>query len=262
MATNRDVKAALLKKLGVTPQRLSQRVKQVKRLYGPMSTEDGTYVLAHQEGIDLIKHLDRDTVDRVRGLLPAPAVATGAAKPTPARTKRARATASSNAVRIAPSLELVDAGLTKAVNDDAVRMASIYPKLYIFENSIRNVIVRVLQAKHGNAWWSKSAPTGVQSKVASRKAKEATTPWHGKRGTHEIFYADFGDLRDIITKNWKDFEPIFLKQTWITQRLDELEPPRNIVAHNNPLSKNEENRVDLYFNDWVALLNDRKGAVP
>jgi hypothetical protein len=41
-----------------------------------------------------------------------------------------------------------------------------------------------------------------------------------------------------------------------------LEPPRNIVAHNNPLSKHEENRVDLYFNDWIALLNDRKEVVP
>ncbi len=259
MATNREVKAALLRILGVTPQRLSQRVAQVKRLYGPMSTEDGTYVLAHQEGIDLTKYLDRDTVDRVRGLLPAPAVAAAAA-PATARTRRA--TARSDAVRIAPSLELVDAGLPKKVNDEALRMATVYPKLYIFENSIRNVIVRVLQAKHGKAWWAKSAPTGVQGKVKTRKAKEAQTPWHGKRGTHEIYYADFGDLRDIITKNWKEFEPIFLKQAWITQRLDELEPPRNIVAHNNPLSKNEENRIDLYFNDWIALLNDRKGAVP
>ena len=69
-------------------------------------------------------------------------------------------------------------------------------------------------------------------------------------------------MRDIITKSWGDFEPIFLKQPWITQRLEELKPPRNIVAHNNPLSKQEENRVDLYFNDWIALLNDRRDVVP
>jgi len=42
MPTNRELRTVLLKKLGVTPQRLSQRVAQVKRLYGPMSTEDGT----------------------------------------------------------------------------------------------------------------------------------------------------------------------------------------------------------------------------
>jgi hypothetical protein len=259
VATNRQLKADLLQKLRVTPQRLSQRVAQVKRLYGPMSTEDGTYVLAHQEGLDLTKYLDQTTVDRVRGLLPISAGATTLSQPS---AKRAKAVATSRPVRIAPSLELVDAMLPASVAEDANRMASVYPKLYIFENSIRNVIVRILQAKHGKDWWKERVPTGVQKTVADRRAKEAKTPWHGKRGTHEIYYADFGDLRDIITKNWADFEPLLLKQPWITQRLDELEPPRNIVAHNNPLSSQEENRVDLYFNDWIALLNDRRDVVP
>lgn len=258
MPTNRELRAALLKKLGVTPQRLSQRVAQVKRLYGPMSTEDGTYVLAHQQGIDLTRHLDQGVVDRVRNLLPAGVVPT-----TVGQLRQSRpVAAATRPLRIAPSLELVNAMLPASVAEDASRMATVYPKLYIFENSIRNVIVRVLRAKHGSNWWTSCAPTGVQKTVADRKAHEAKTPWHGKRGTHEIYYANFGDLRDIITKNWVDFEPIFLKQTWITQRLEELEPPRNIVAHSNPLSKQEENRVDLYFNDWIALLNDRKALVP
>jgi hypothetical protein len=256
--TNRELRRLLLKKLAVSPQRLSQRVAQVKRLYGPMSTEDGTYVLAHQEGIDLTRHLDQSTVDRVRHMLP-----TGAVPTTGGQHRKSRPTsASTRPVRIAPSLELVNAMLPASVVADASRMANVYPKLYIFENSIRNVIVRVLRAKYGTNWWSNRAPTSVQKSVAERKAKEAKTPWHGKRGTHEIYYANFGDLRDIITKNWVNFEPIFLKQPWITQRLEELEPPRNIVAHSNPLSKQEENRVDLYFNDWIALLNDRKAMVP
>jgi len=256
--TNRELRAALLKKLGVTPQRLSQRVAQVKRLYGPMSTEDGTYVLAHQEGLDLTRYLDQATVDRVRHMLP-----TSALPPTTGQPRNSRPTAAATRpVRIAPSLELVNAMLPPSVAEDANRMATVYPKLYIFENSIRNVIVRVLRAKHGNNWWASRAPTNVQKTVADRKAHEQKMPWHGKRGTQEIYYANFGDLRDIITKNWVDFEPIFLKQPWITQRLEELEPPRNIVAHSNPLSKQEENRVDLYFNDWIALLNDRKALVP
>ncbi|MGH3691313.1 MAG: Swt1 family HEPN domain-containing protein [Microbacterium sp.] len=259
MATNRELKTALLEKLGVTPQRLSQRVAQVKRLYGPMSTEDGTYVLAHQEGVDLTRYVDQATVDRVRGLLPGKA---GTTTPAANPAKRTRAATSSSAVRIAPSLELVDAMLPRALLESANRMANVYPKLYVFENSIRNVIVRVLSAKHGSDWWAATAPTGVQKRVATRKDQEAKKPWHGKRGTGEIYYSDFGDLRDLITSNWSEFEPIFLKQAWITQRLDELEPPRNIVAHNNPLSKNEENRVDLYFNDWIALLNDRREFVP
>lgn len=71
MATDRRLRTDLLKKLGgVTPQRLSQLVADVKRQYGPMSTEDGAYVLAHLRGLDLTKYLDRERVDRIRGMVP------------------------------------------------------------------------------------------------------------------------------------------------------------------------------------------------
>lgn len=229
----------------------------MKRLYGPMSTEEGTYVLAHQEGLDLTKFLDRETVDRVRGMLPKDST------PTPPQGPRARApkTARMKAVRIAPTLELVDAMLPSAVATDASRMATVYPKLYILENSLRNVINRVMTSAHGTDWWKK-APSGVIKKVADRKTKESKKPWHGKRGSHEIYYSDFGDLKDIITKNWSDFQGIFPKQDWITTKLEELEPPRNVVAHHNPLAAQDEKRIDLYFNDWIALLNARRDHIP
>lgn len=258
MATNRELKADLLKKLGVTPQRLSQRVVQVKRLYGPMTTEEGTYVLAHQEGLDLTEYLSQEMVDRIRGMLPTAGGQTTLSA-APRQRKKAPQT---KPVRIAPSLELVDAMLPASVAKDAGRMATLYPRFYVFENSLRNVISRILQAAHGKDWWNTSAPTEVKSKVADRKAKEDRTPWHGKRGTHEIYYADFGDLKKLITKNWKEFSGLFPKQEWITHRLDELEPPRNILAHNNPVSKQDEKRIELYSDDWIALLNGRRDVVP
>jgi hypothetical protein len=260
MATNRELRADLLKKLDVSKQQLSRLVARIKRLYGPMSTEEGTYVLAHLEGMDLTKYLEQVTVDRIRGMLPK----TGA--PTPNRASTRPKVTDKRTVRVGPNLRLVDdmavdAMLPAPVAEDARRMASIYPKLYLFENSLRNVIIRVLSAKYGKDWWAK-VPRPVRDTVTDRKATEARKPWHGKRGTHEIYYSDFGDLRDIITKNWVDFQDIFLTQTWITQRLDELEPPRNILAHNNPMSKQEEKRIDVYFNDWIALLNYRREVIP
>jgi hypothetical protein len=258
VATNRRLRNDLLKRLGVTPQRLSQRVAQVKRLYGPMTTEEGTYLLAHQEGIDLTRYLDREMVDRIRSMLPKDGGTATLAKAVKAHRKAVRV----RPVRIAPSLELVDAMLPAGVAQDANRMALIYPKLYVLENSLRKVISRMLESVHGKGWWKKCAPADVQKRVSDRQAKEGKTPWHGKRGTHEIYYSDLGDLRKLIASNWDQFTALFPSQQWITQRLDELEPPRNIVAHNNPLSKQDENRIDLYFNDWVALLNDRRHLIP
>lgn len=258
MATNRQLRNDLLKKLGVTPQRLSQRVAQVKRLYGPMTTEEGTYVLAHQEGIDLPKYLDQATVDRVRSMVPKDV---GSASP-PTIQKRRGKTLATKPIRIAPSLEVVDAMLPASVAEDASRMASIYPQMYVLENSIRTVIARVLRAKYGNDWWSKRAPKEVQGKVKDRRDKESKTPWHGKRGSHDIFYSDFSDLRKLIVGSWGDFKPIFPTQQWITQKLEELEPPRNILAHHNPVSKQDIKRIELYSDDWIALLNDRRGVIP
>jgi len=230
----------------------------VKRLYGPMSTEEGTYVLAHQEGLDLTKYLTREMVDRIRGMLPKDAGQT-----TPSAALRARRKApATKPVKIAPSLELVDAMLPAAVATDTRRMATIYPKFYVFENSLRNVISRVLRASNGKDWWRTCAPTDVKNKVAKRKAQESEMPWHGKRGTHEIYYSDFGDLKKLITKNWAEFSGLFPKQEWITHRLEELEPPRNVLAHHNPVSKQDEKRIELYSDDWIALLNDRRSVVP
>jgi hypothetical protein len=258
VATDRRLRAALLSQLGVSQQRLSQLVAQVKRLYGPMTTEEGTYVLAHQRGLDLTKYLDTATVDRIRSMLPKDGAPITAAQASGRRIRQP----TTKPVRIAPSLEVVDAGLPAAVANDAAIMAGVYPKMYVFENSLRNVIVRVLAAKHGKTWWAKCAPTDVQKRVKDRKDAEAKKPWHGKRGSHEIYYSDFGDLQNLITKNWDEFKSIFPTQQWITQKLDELEPPRNVIAHNNPLSAKEQSRIDLYSDDWIALLTDKRGLVP
>lgn len=258
MATNSKLRADLLAKLGVTPQRLSQRIAQVKRLYGPMTTEEGAYVLAHQEGLDLTKYLDTATVDRIRSMLPKDG---GQTTPTPAPKARARV-AATKAIRIAPKLEVVDAMLPASVARDAAEMASVYPKLYVLENSLRNVINRVLTANHGKGWWASRAPADVRKRVGDRKDAEGKKPWHGKRASHEIYYSDLGDLRKLIERNWDDFAGIFPSRQWITQKLEELEPPRNVIAHNNPLSAKEQTRIELYSDDWIALLNDRRGAIP
>ena len=257
MATNRELRSDLLKKLGVTPQRLSQRVAQIKRLYGPMTTEEGTYVLGHQRGLDLTRYLDQPMVDRIRGMLPSGGVA-----PVANPTKSGARQATTRPIRIAPKLEVVDAMLPASVGVDASRMADVYPKVYVFENSMRHVILRILRGLHGKNWWDVCAPNDVKKRVQDRKNEEARKPWHGKRGSHEIFYSDFGDLRRIIIANWAAFTAIFPSQQWITQKLEDLEPPRNVIAHNNPVSERDAKRIEVYSDDWIALINDRRGVIP
>jgi hypothetical protein len=258
MAIKRDLRTVLLQGLGVTPQRLSQRVKKMKKDHGPMSTEDATYVIAHQEGIDLTKYLGPDTVNRIRILIPkgSESTASGSMRKKSNNAKRC------TVVRMEANIPQVDALLSTTLAEDAKRMAVVYPKYYVLENSIRVVIKRILEKTHGENWWKLSVANPVQVTVSGRIQKEAEQPWHGKRGQHEIYYSDFGDLKKIISKNWDDFKAIFPSQSWISQKLDELEHPRNVMAHHNPLSSADLKRIDLYFSDWIALLKSKRNLIP
>lgn len=255
MAADPKLRAELLKKLGgVTPQRLYQLVGELKREHGPMSTEDAMYVLAHMKAIDLTKHIDdREAVDRIRGMVPRGSRPQGLA-PAPKKAPTSTGLRPSKLIRVGATGLAVDLKLSAAVADEAARMAELYPKMYLLENSIRSVINRVLTAKHGRAWWATQAPSAVRRLVQGRKDKEDKVPWHGKRGAHEIYYSDFSDLRNIIEKNWVDFDPIIHKQQWISQWLEELEPARNTLAHHNPVTENEQKRLEVFFTDWTALI--------
>lgn len=54
-------------RLDITPQALSQRI-QKKRGAVPMTTEEATYLIAHEEGIRIDKYVDPSTLDKIRQL--------------------------------------------------------------------------------------------------------------------------------------------------------------------------------------------------
>jgi hypothetical protein len=255
MATNRKLRAELLSRLGCSPQALSKRAKVIKKNHGPMSTEDAVYLIAHKKGIDLSKYLEKSIVDGVRNLVPQE----GQGRETQLRTRNAGER--TILIKIDTNIPAVDAMLSTSLADDMKKMAQLYPLQYLLENSLRVVIKRVLEKKHGPGWWEGKVNKRTKDDVTDRKLKEAKQPWHGKRGQHEIYYSDFTDLKKIIFKNWDDFKDIFPSQPWIFQKLDELEHPRNVIAHNNPLGKDDTKRIELYFSDWMNLLKQKRDLI-
>ena len=269
MPVDRRLRVDLANKVGISESRLYAHAAKMNADHGPMGTDDAMYVLAQLNGLNLTKYIDdrdivdrvRVIVDRVRAALPRDAVARRPARP-PAPTTTARSRTPVNRTITCQDLLDFPLLLPKSVEDDAERMSNLYLRMYLLENSIRNVIVRVLAAKYGKGWWALCAPTDVRNKVQDRKAREAKVPWHGQRGSQEIYYSDFGDLRKIIESKWDDFKPILPSRPWITQKLEELEPARNILAHHNPVPANEQKRLELYYDDWAAMIKDRGGAIP
>jgi len=263
MATNRDLRSALLKKLGVSPQALSLRVQR-KKSQTPMSTEDATYLIAHDVGIKIDRYLTTEQVDKVRSLhgsTRSPAESVVASKRAHRTVKDVRP------IQFPGNFNISNSLLPAAKLAEAREMATVYAMLYVLENSMRELIKQVMFAKYVNEWWDTELTTGklkaVHSVASSRMKSETVRRWHQTRGAHPIDYVDLGNLSDIILGKQDHFFPDVLgaDREWFIQFMRELEPSRNVVCHMNPLSKHNIQDVKLRLQKWDALLMNARAHI-
>jgi hypothetical protein len=132
-----------------------------------------------------------------------------------------------------------------------MRALPAYLAFFCIENSVRELVSDRLREAYGVEWWDDHAPAAIQTKVTTRREKEGQNRWHVRRGEHEIYYTDFGDLKSLIQNNWGLFDELFPDQNWLIARFDELEASRNIIAHSNLLDERELTRLQLYLHDWT-----------
>jgi hypothetical protein len=246
---NKEIMKALRENIGKTPQRVYQMIKEKKKEYNyTITTEMAAYLLAADYGIDVSKILPEEELVKLRTLRETKIVV---------KERKEKKLPQEIIIDITKEFQVVDPFLPKKMIEEAKEMARVYPIVYLFENSVRNLIKIVLEKKYGLNWWDYKVPLAVRQEVEKRLIKEKRNKWHGKRGAHKIFYTDIGDLNSIITTNWRDFENLFPSQTWIKSRIDEIELSRNVIAHNNPLSDRDIKRLKIYFQDWI---NQIKGC--
>ncbi|HUW96312.1 MAG TPA: hypothetical protein VMW58_11045 [Anaerolineae bacterium] len=245
MPTDPNVRRELLDQLDITRQGLSYRAKKIKEAYGPMTTEEAVYVIAHLEGIDLSKHLSIATLDRVRALVPR-GIQYPHSKPSEGDARKPKPRVS----RRRKPYPLVTASRAKIAEDLGSR---VYPLLFIVENSIRQLISLRL-SKKGSDWWDNFVPTKVKSSVERTMKKEARYPYRDKRGNHPLSFANFSDLKDIILSNRDEFQDAIIDFDWFAVRMDEIYMVRNNIAHCVPLSADDIARVGLFVRDWARLL--------
>ena len=87
-------------------------------------------------------------------------------------------------------------------------------------------------------------------KAEGRRKTALADSWLEGAKDENLEYVDFGDLFQIIIANWDSFKEIIPSQSWLNQRMIELEKARNFVAHNRMLLPNEFQRLYMYISDW------------
>lgn len=254
---------AIAEKLGIKTSRIYVLANKLAT-QAQTKAEDGIYLLAAQNGINLTKFLPSEKVAQTRELIfrinysaQAPQIHTN--KP------RKKQVIKNITVNVCKNVSLKNSILSDKVLKEAKDMSEkVYPLLYLFENSAREMIVRVMRHAYGNNWWDidTKVSTDIRNTVKDRIAKEDKNPWHGRRGAHPIYYTDLEHLGQIVKNNWPLFKQILPTQEWFLQRVKEISHSRNPVAHMNPLLKEDVDRIKVYTRDWEKLINQKKNAIP
>lgn len=156
--------------------------------------------------------------------------------------------------------EYIDPNLAESLYSNVPNEA--YGILFVLENSIRNFISRILFAKFGNDWWIHiqkiKSLSEMIGKIDARKSTESDNWYHAKRGAHEIYYADYAELLKIVRACDSVFSVYFKKGAAknLIGKLEELTPTRNVVAHNNPITKTDFDRLKIHAHDWFAYMQN------
>ena len=265
MYGTKELKEHLQQKLNISSRHLRRLIAN-RAAELPSTNQQALFVLAHENSLKLSNYLTAEQIGEVRGLLQGPKTAS----PTPpAKSNGSRASKKSSPRPVAVTIADVNVGeipaLKRSHADEAKVMAErVYPTLYLFENSVRDLIERVLRAQYGENWWSTAVPSNVRDTADQFKRDEEKDTWHGKRGRRDIDYLLLTQLWKIIKHKWKDFAPLFPQgQPWVQSLIEnDMNVSRRVFAHMNPLEENDIKDLESSFRKWVKHLKAVEDKLP
>lgn len=155
---------------------------------------------------------------------------------------------------VARDFRLISFNRLAVDNSGKVIGRQTYWKLYFIENTFRVVIHTVLSVQISNDWWTKAVDNEIQKKAIRFQNNYLKKTWHGKPGSHGIYYIDLGDINEILRANSHLFTPIIPNLDKWMIGIEELRLPRNVVAHMNFPSKTDVKRIDVFYDDCVELI--------
>jgi Swt1-like HEPN len=264
MYGTKELREHLQQKLEIGPRQL-RRLIAGKAAELPSTNEQALFVLAHENGMKLSNYLTPEQIGEVRGLVQgrpvvaAPSRTNGGARATRKSSPRLVSVVIANVkVGEIPGLKASHAQEAKAMGE------RVYPTMYLFENSVRDVIERVLKAKYGTDWWQVAVPGKVREQATQFAEDEKRDTWHSKRGRREIDYLQLPQLWKIIKHKWNDFEPLFPQgQAWVQSMIEnDMNVSRRVIAHMNPLEADDIASLEASFRKWVKHLKAVADKLP
>lgn len=138
---------------------------------------------------------------------------------------------------------------------EAAQMAPHYETFYSLEKSIRRLLGDTLTAAEGSGWWqSTRVPTVVKSNAETlhKKEKDSGT---SLRSDDLLDFCTFGELGEVIKKNWDVFGGMFSSVGAVEKVMARLNSLRGPIAHCSLLREDEVLRLRLTVRDWFRLMD-------
>lgn len=131
---------------------------------------------------------------------------------------------------------------------------SIYWKLYFVENVLRIIINSVLSVEIRPDWWEVAVDGKIKKTVKGIRDDYLASPLHTYPGKHGIYYVYLRNLGDIMRNHADLFVPVIPDiDEWIT-KIEEVRLPRNVVGHMNFLSKQDQEQIEVLYDECKALI--------
>lgn len=127
---------------------------------------------------------------------------------------------------------------------------SIRDVFYLFENDIRCFVERELTKNHGEYWWRNGVPQKIRASCAARREEGL----ENERDSNLINFANFNDYNMIIGENKNIFGSYLINSKLWQNRLKELEPIRNAIAHSRNIPEFAEKKVREYYKDFKKCI--------
>lgn len=141
-----------------------------------------------------------------------------------------------------------------AVRVEAKEMAIHYELFYCLEVSIRKMINEKLLSELGENWWNTAdIPEPTRKNVKDNIQREIDSAFT-QRSENELDYTTFGELGEIVRKNWDKFGDLFNSQKAFNRVMNSLNLLRGPIAHCSPLAEDEVVRLRLTVRDWFRLM--------
>lgn len=139
---------------------------------------------------------------------------------------------------------------------EARNMANNYVIFYCLENAIREMIVSRLSEpdEFGAGWWEQAVPDNIRENAEKNMKKEiasGVTP----RSSDPLDYTNFGELGEIIKKNWDIFGDTLTDFRAVERIMASLNILRAPIAHCKALAEDEELRLHLTLRDWFRQMS-------